>query len=720
MNEKPGTPGVPEASELLLCQDNRLVCETYIFEPVATEATLGRLYVAAEVEDRQGVGKELLDLCIQTLQLEYYREPSRSVTASFESALHQANIVLHDATEQGVRDWMGYWHVTVAVVADMSLYICTAGSSQLFLVRKGKASLLTEDLSYSPITDPLRTFSQVASGALAPRDVLFLGTSSFSQVFRREDLLRFSAEHSAQTIRTRLEQLYADQQSTRPLAAIVISLLPRHIAVTRPVLAGQTEATSRRPRRRAAALVPRKPLVIHRTNLLTLLMLSGRMLVAVGRWLGQRGWPLLVHGSRLGGRVVVSASVLAKRNVKSAVTAQTSLGGRVRRLGRVLWHWAVHIPRTSKIFATVSAVLALTLVISIILLQSKRTDDATIQQASEALHDAQTKLAAAETALIYDNRDQARELVGEAVAAGEDLLKQNVYTEEAAQLVAAGAIIQDRLQKVWRASAAGARVIGDWATLLGGQEPGGLAVLDERLFSFNPRTNEILALTLSGETQTVSSTSQGVGAFKLAIAHGADKNIIYISDAGEVAILDTKTDTVSVQEVSLGRESVEVAAAAVYGSRLYTTEAGGNSIYSYNKTLRGFAGRSAWLTEEAWPADTVVSLAVDGSIYTLHNDGRLRELFKGKAVAFEAEPVDPPLAGARRVLTAESFKNLYVFDPERSRVVVFTKKGELVQQVVLDVGKKINDVAVAEDERTLYILDGTAVLALPLGVQTRE
>lgn len=710
--------GTPESAELVLCTDPRLVCETYIFEPTSAEATLGRLYAVGETEDRQGLGKELLDMTIQALQREYYRDPTRTPTASFESALHQANIVLHDAAEQGVRDWMGHWHVAVAVVSDSALHISTAGEATIFLVRKGKATLLTQDLSYSPVTDPLRTFAQVASGALAPRDVLFLGTVGFPAIFRREDLVRFCVEHAAHTISTRLGQLYSDQLSQLPVASLTISILPRHIAAARSTLVSDTTTPTRRTNRQSASLIPRQPLVIHRTTLRAGMALAARLTMAIGRWLRSRALPLVMRGGSVVGRNVQSVTKQGLQRWQARPPAPRlpwqSLIQTPRSVTRHIGTWLVNLPRTSKIFAGLAVVLGVILLASILFLQSKRADDVTIQQASERLHGAQTKVAAAETALIYDNRDQARNLLEESTREANDLVAERVYEQEAQDLLRAIATMQDRLQKVTRSSNTQTRVIGDFGSTFGDGRAGGLTVVDGRLYSFNTKTNALFAMTDAGEVTTVSETSEGIGSLQLAIPHVADKNIIFITDAPGVALFDTKDTTLSEQEISMPSEKSDIAAAAVYGSRLYMIEREPTTIYSYNKTLKGYSGRTQWLTDSTFPVKTMVSLTVDGSIYTLHSDGSVYELFKGQPADWKVETVDPPLAGARKIVTEEGFKHLYVFDPDKKRVVIFTKDGALSRQVVLDVAKELVDIAIADDEETLYILDGTRVLALPL------
>jgi len=208
-----------EAGEVVLFDDPHIAGDTFIFEPSRAEVKLGRLLAAVEVADRQGAGRELIDTIIHALQREYYRDPQRGMLASFESALHQANLVLYDVAEQGRREWMSSLHVAVGVLGHTTLHVSAAGHGVILLARRSRLVALSAGLAHSPVTDPLRTFAQVASGSISSRDVLFFGTAFFESIFRSEDLIRFVHDHSAATIATRLKQLYEDRNVNLPVAA---------------------------------------------------------------------------------------------------------------------------------------------------------------------------------------------------------------------------------------------------------------------------------------------------------------------------------------------------------------------------------------------------------------------------------------------------------------------------------------------------------------------
>src|SRR3989344_146564 len=196
-----------DVSEIVLGEDARVCGDTFIFEPAAAERHLGRLFVAIETEERASAGSELIKKFVNALQREYYRDPTRRMLPGLESALHQANLVLHEATEQGQREWMRSWHAAVGVLSKTTLHVSTAGEGKILLARQSRLTSIASGLSHSPITDPLRTFAQVASGVVSTRDVLFFGTSQLNTIFRYDDLARLSIDRAAATVTTRLRQL---------------------------------------------------------------------------------------------------------------------------------------------------------------------------------------------------------------------------------------------------------------------------------------------------------------------------------------------------------------------------------------------------------------------------------------------------------------------------------------------------------------------------------
>lgn len=740
---RPSVQLQPDIGELLLNNDPRLTCETYIFEPAPTETSLGQLVAVAELENRDGVGVELRDMVMTAIQREYYRQPNRGVLPSFESALHQANLVLHDSAEQGVRDWMGYCNIAVAVLAGTTLHISVAGEAIVLLARRSRVVTVSEGLAHLPITNPLRTFSQVASGTIAARDTIFLGSANFSPLFNTPDLVRFSIEHSASTISLRLQQLYSDGGANLPVAALVVSILPRNIVEPRRETAGPAS------RRRAVPLtalpsLPRKPLIIHASRLRRLLATLGQVALLAGRSLRERVWPVLKEGSVRGGQALSAASQATRHGVQSLTQRQLSRwrhdGAPPPRSFPALPSWRPpklteiprwpariwntlrggfsNLPRATKLLSLVTLVLAVAFAASLLLLRSKRAEDKEIQRASELLHEARTKQEAAESALIYDNRDQARTLLREADEISRQLETTALYQEETTALKQAIATQHDRLQKIVRLQGDASTVLGTFESTIKNEAPTKLFLANAALFSYSPANNELVKMELDGTTKSVLSSTQEIGFFTNGVAHAADKTILLLTNQPGLALFDTTSNELLKQDIAFPATQPAISALALYGTRLYVYDKASSNIYSYSKSLRGYSGGEAWIKDLAAAKPPITSMGIDGSIYALREGGGITKFNKGEVVDFTLEPVEPVLSNAKTIVTSEELHNLYLLDASSPRIVIFNKKGVLQRQIYLPEATSLTDIVPAPDEKTLYALDGKRVLTLSLTAES--
>jgi len=747
---------IPDAGELVLFEGSQNIGDTYVFEPSKREAALGVLYAVTEVEVLDGIGKEVIDTAIQALQKEYYRDPKRGVLASFESALHQANLVLHDLSEQGIREWMRHFNVAVGILAEtknnsahlnqedsnvpsMTLHASTAGDGIVMLARSHKLSTVSAGLSHSPVTNPLRTFSSVASGVVTERDILFIGTSNFDQVYSNEDLVRFVVDQSAETIAIHLSQLYEDQKKTAPVAAIVVTMLDKE-----PTQQDSPDSSldNRNPIAVGSSLNPRRPLIISSSIGKRVLSLSGQGLTYSWGKLKRVVWPFLKEGSRKGGKAVFVASKSAGRSIQSLAnkkngqtintepglqggiynesvpTKPATLLNNIKKLPvwllQKLTNSIKTLPKSSKVFGVIAIILVMLLGVSVVLLQKKRAADVQIQQASEFLHEARTKKEAAETALIYDNRDQARALLTDAQQLADRVELTGLYQEQRTDLVAGITIVQDRLDKVTRASEEITKELGDFSTVIPSETPTKIFHLNNSVYSFDPKSNVIVRMDENGSVEKTSKSTQGIGFFTQGSTHEADKSIILITDEPGLAIFDAKTGIVQKQEIQMPSDQAEITAVSTFGNRLYVYDKTSNNVYGFSKTLRGYSGGSPWISGDSFPTDNIIDVGVDGYIYTLHNDGAIRKLLKGEAVDFKLEAIEPSIAANASLLVNEELRHLYVFDPANKRVVVFDTVGNLTKQIFLGEDSTASDITVSVDETSLYVLEGTRVLMISL------
>lgn len=189
-----------------------------------------------------------------------------------------------------------------------------------------------------------------------------------------------------------------------------------------------------------------------------------------------------------------------------------------------------------------------------------------------------------------------------------------------------------------------------------------------------------------------------------------------------IPIQDKLAHIVTIENPSVVDESVrnslklgsETPAPLIYNRRLYTLEKEKNQIYRHEPVTGGFAEGKPWI-QDGTSVQNFTTLAIDGSIYASDGSGNVIQLLRGKKTDFSLKPTSPPLTTIKKLWTNEKSDYLYVLDPQEKRLAVFAKKdGLLKAQYKSPKFTDLKDFSVDESKKTAYLLDGTAVLAIPL------
>lgn len=177
-------------------------CDVFVYEPEnIDERPLGSLFLLGEVsQGEQEKTKHVLNLIASILKKEYYRLPKRGPRRSFEAALQKVNTALADFTIQGNTSWLGNIHALAGSFDGHILRITRCGDARCFLVRDRQildiSESLEQDSEVSKNEQPLKTFMNVVSGALAPDDIVLFATRRLFYHISLEQLRHFAASQS--------------------------------------------------------------------------------------------------------------------------------------------------------------------------------------------------------------------------------------------------------------------------------------------------------------------------------------------------------------------------------------------------------------------------------------------------------------------------------------------------------------------------------------------
>lgn len=170
---------------------------------------LGNLLGFFEIKEYSEQSAYIVNFLTSVLKKEYYANPRRSVTESFDSALHKVNLALSEVTKHGNIEWIGKLHASICVIEKNSIHFTVAGNAKIFLKRKETLTDISEGLSSDENEPhPLKTFINVSSGRIEKEDKLIITSEDIFHILKLSDLKksfgRLSKEQFVQFLKTAL------------------------------------------------------------------------------------------------------------------------------------------------------------------------------------------------------------------------------------------------------------------------------------------------------------------------------------------------------------------------------------------------------------------------------------------------------------------------------------------------------------------------------------
>ena len=168
----------------------------------------------------------------------------------------------------------------------------------------------------------------------------------------------------------------------------------------------------------------------------------------------------------------------------------------------------------------------------------------------------------------------------------------------------------------------------------------------------------------------------------------------------------------NVSSVSLGQGPVPLGARAVsaFGGNLYVLDPATSHLWRYRPQGSGYAAAESYFDPPPGDLTAAIDVAIDGSVYVLHADGRIRKFFGGKERPFAAsgiaDPIKRPVALS---VDAEARGGaVYVADAGGARIVQLNTDGAFVRQLraIGDAFDALEDVLVDERGGRLFVMSG--------------
>jgi hypothetical protein len=152
----------------------------------------------------------------------------------------------------------------------------------------------------------------------------------------------------------------------------------------------------------------------------------------------------------------------------------------------------------------------------------------------------------------------------------------------------------------------------------------------------------------------------------------------------------------------------------IYGGKLYSLRPEENQIYKHFPVENGYNSGSAWLKDGA-SAEGITSIAIDGGIYAVSDNGDISYFMAGKEEVVSFSPTNPPLSSPKQMFSEIESNYLYILDQNNNRVVVLDKNsGSLKTQYTSKEFSDIKSITVEEKEKNIYILSNNKIYLIEI------
>lgn len=694
------------------------------------KSQMGEVFFMVEVLTQWFTTAQIGQTIINTFATAYYNGGSTSDLANFEHALKKVNETLAQITQNGETDWIGNLNAVLGVMIENKIHLGQTGKASAFVFRDGKAENLTEGLASSGESHPLKTFTNVTSGELKSRDKLLIANPELYTQIDLENLRQTVTMNSPSEAVVQLAKMLKKKKVNRA-NALVINLLTTEELAKLPVTNEKETIYLDRPLESIWAGTQR-----------AWQQLIFPILKSLGRGTKKasnqsltftKNYLKTLHDKKQTNQIVrkkdlfekefiepskenTEDNMLKDENFKYSPDLEVhyyhekqkekdnkykkylaiALNG-LKKIGNfILSLW-----QNKKTKPYVLVVCAILILVIIGLIINSRRHSATpkfnLSEAQAELKTAEGQEAEAKQAALGNDNEKAKQLCASAID-GANKLTGFAIVGGAAQKVVDDCNLQiDSLSATTRFKSLDSILSLDSAAQ-------GAFVLSGQAYLVS-QGNIYRALISGGKPEKVASIPKGNGEFRFGAVNG---KIIYLyTSSQKVFSFDSQTSQVTPSILDSGNwESAN--AGATYNGSFYLLDSIIGQIYKHAFVAQKPGTGSSYITSSSVDVKNSKSIALDGSIYVLQNDGAVLELQKGKLQEFSLQNTPTPYTKIEdpiKIYTDSDASSLYILDNGKKRILEYDKSGHYLHQYALpsNLGN-LTDFVVSVKAKKIWIL----------------
>jgi hypothetical protein len=673
----------PKIQEILL--ENKgpkkkgVFCETFVYQPKnIDEIKLGSLFILGRLEEYPDAS-HIINLLTSIIKREYYSNSKRKPLKSLEDSFKKANAALADLTKSSGFSWLGKMDFVCAVLVKDILHITKIGRSKIFLMREGSMVDIGKKLVSS---SPQKVFHSIASGKIFLHDKIVLATGDIfkhipskglkqiveiGELNQLKKIIEESKNFSAQGL-VLIETVREEELPAKPFETIEIKPDPLNsLQSGTPIL----------PESKFSALKSEISLIWRNF-----------WLKSKDRW---KAIKQSIEQQQINNRIKTAAktSAASARDLilpKNTARINTQEKGKISPFNRETLTGLRAAGSFSKNKRFEKKLRKVRLILRNLPYLTAAAVGSSWREFKKDVTPRAKKILLAIIIILIVSSFATRYFLNQKyqkqILTNEDKSKQAQEKFE-------------QINKTYRLDNFGQSVnLSEDNSFT----PEFLAANDNTVFAAGIPSQKLYYFTASNTAQNPQSIDglPQEKTWQKAISIN-DNSLILLSRENKFYKYNLTTKSLSELSIKLPSQETKIQDIAAYKNNLYILDSTNNQIIKCSD----FKDCQIWITDDLRKG---VSMAVDGSIYVLKNDGSIATYFAGRKQNQTIPEIKPGISNSARLITAENLKNIYILDKETKRIAILTKENQLIKQYYVDIPGEIKDFQLSNDEKNIFIL----------------
>ena len=669
----------------------------------------GQLFLSIELAKEKLDQQIIANQIMRAVSEYFYQSQSQNAENTLEEILQKLNQLLPDLAPAKIKNWFSNLNLIVGITQNNAIYLAGVGSGNVYLFQQGKISQI---LDKNPKINPAKIFSDIISGQLEEGDALVVSSDALFDYIAKEKIRTITQKYSPEGAVKQIETLLATVPDFVSFNGIFVKYASTHDLEFNPpvkespqtaieALESQVLEDEPKPDIKSSpkAIKPgvKTKLVFDKSalqNVPTIRKITWFFSTAKDFFhkiaLVFKNIYLFCKKTYL---FIFSKKFRREKEQELLNQGYQKLETKVKQFNSLRWQKKI-------------AILGLSLVLliflqSLVFLTEKKSEQNKESSYRDTINQINNTLNEVEASLIYKDDKRAESLLLEVTdLLGKIQAKSDPQAEELALVKEQTARLLNKVRRINYVPEP--LELFDLSTLQNPkkivQKNGQFYILDQaNLYALQDKVLSVLTPLVNGDS--------------LADWPNEDRLILHNADGYQVFNLkDKQKENFS---FSQNTQNTSIQDLAIYGNNMYVLDKQAKQIFKYPQSNNTFANGQAWLKANL-DLSNASSLAVDGDLYTVLDNGQINKLNKGNIQKFDYHQPYPAIGSHAIIKTFASSKYLYLIDPANQRVVIFDKAGDIKDQYTSLKFDNLLDLTIDPAEKAIYLLNSNHLYLLAI------